>query len=365
MAHVEKVKYRTDEKFAKVPESNIKKYKKYLQSSTVSNPDTKETTYYTYQSNFELFMTWLANEYKDGSYDLYSEQFLNEAVDIMEEYMSFCQDTLKNHKKTINNKVAAVSSFYLWSSKRGLIKNHPFQGKLDRMKKADEEHILNSYFLTDDQVMAIRRELNSNDKYDIQDILLFEIAIFSANRIGALEKLTLSSLNLEEMVFEQIREKEGYHVDVSFDDRCKELIEEWLQMRKEDYDKLECDSIFTHFYEGKWIPWTRGMIHTRMQMYGKIIGISDFRAHCARKTAINSIYKDTGDLNLASQWANHKSTAVTSACYVEKASKSALKEKINQRKARNKQKELGVIEENEEDRHINDESSSFGGNKRF
>ena len=364
MAKVDKVKYRTDEKFAKIPESNIKKYKKYLQSSTLSNPDVKGTTYRTYQNNFELFLTWLANE-KDPELDLYSEKFINEAVDIMEEYMSFCQDTLLNHKKTVNNKVAAVSSFYLWSAKRGLIKNHPFQGKLDRMKKADEEHILNTYFLTDDQVMTIRNELNDNDKYDIQDILLFEIAIFSANRIGALEILTLSSLNVDEMVFEGIREKEGYHVDVSFDDRCKELIEEWLLMRKDGYDKLECDSIFTHFYEGKWIPWTRGMIHARMRMYGRIVGISDFRAHCARKTSINSIYQNTGDLGLASQWANHKSTAVTQSAYILPPTKTALREKINKLKEKNKQKELGIEVKEDEEETNNNDTSSFSGNKRF
>jgi integrase/recombinase XerC len=362
MAHVEKVIYRTEEKFAKIPESNIRKYKKYLQSSTVSNPDTKGTTYKTYQNNFELFLTWLANEYK-ADLDLYSEEFLDDAVDIMEAYMSFCQDTLKNHKKTVNNKVAAVSSFYLWSAKRGLIKNHPFQGKLDRMKKASEEHILNTYFLTDDQVMAIRNELNSNDKYDIQDILLFEIAIFSANRIGALEKLTLSSLNLDEMIFEGIREKEGYHVDVSLDERCIDIIKEWLEMRKDNYDKLECDSIFVHHYEGKWTPWTRDIIHRRMRMYGEIINIPDFRAHCARKTAINSIYQTTGDLGLASQWANHKSTAVTQSAYILPPTKSALRDKINKLKEKNKQKELAGTKE-EEEATTTQEPSLFG-NKRF
>lgn len=365
MAKITKVKYKTDERFAKVPDYNLKKYKKYLQSSTISNSDVKDTTYYTYQSNFELFLTWLANEYKNATIDLYSEEFLEDAVDIMEEYMSFCQDTLMNHKKTINNKVAAVSSFYLWSSKRGLIKNHPFQGKLDRMKKANEEQIISTYFLTDDQVITIRRELNENDKYTIQDILLFEIAMFSANRIGALEKLTLSSLNLDEMVFESIREKEGYLVDVSFDDRCKDLIEEWLQMRKDDYDKLECDSIFTHFYKGEWIPWSRGIIHARMRMYGNIIGLLDFRAHCMRKTSINSIYKETGDLNLASQWANHKSTSVTQASYIQPISKSDLKDKIQQRKAKNKQKELNINDEQENEDVNTVDIPSFGGNKRF
>jgi integrase/recombinase XerC len=106
MANVDKVKYRTDERFSKVPEFNLKKYKKYLQSSIVKNPDVKETTYYTYQSNFELFLTWLANEY-DENLDLYSDEFMEDAVDIMEAYMLFCQEVLLNHKKTVNNKVAA------------------------------------------------------------------------------------------------------------------------------------------------------------------------------------------------------------------------------------------------------------------
>ena len=53
----------------------------------------------------------------------------------------FCQETLLNHKKIINTKLSAVSSFYIWSMKRGYVKYHPFDGKLDRMKKANEEKI--------------------------------------------------------------------------------------------------------------------------------------------------------------------------------------------------------------------------------
>jgi len=58
-----------------------------------------------------------------------------------------------------------------------------------------------------------------------------------------------------------------------------------------------------------------------MRKYGNIIGIFDYRAHCQRKTAINSIYQTTGDLNLASQRANHKSTAVTQMAYIKEVTK--------------------------------------------
>ena len=57
-----------------------------------------------------------------------------------------------------------------------------------------------------------------------------------------------------------------------------------------------------------------------------------------RKTAINKIYEDTGDLNLAAQWANHKSSAVTQASYIKPVSKSELRDKLKLLKV--KQQEL-------------------------
>lgn len=335
MANVDKVKYRTDERFAKVPEFNLKKYKKYLQSSIVKNPDVKETTYYTYQSNFELFLTWLANEYNE-KLDLYSDEFMEDAVDIMEAYMLFCQEVLLNHKKTVNNKVAAVSSFYLWSAKRGLIKYHPFKDKLDRMKGANNETIINSYFLTEEQIRTIRLELSTNDKYDIQDQILFEVSYDSANRLGALVKLKLSSLNLDNMLFDDIREKRGKHVEVVFEESAKELITEWLEMRKDGYDKLECDSVLIVKHNGVYKPMGRAAIHGRMQKFGRIVGIEDFRAHCMRKSKLNNVYEETGDLSLAADLANHESTETTRQSYIKKASKSEVRDKIN--KLRNKHK---------------------------
>ena len=73
-----------------------------------------------------------------------------------------------------------------------------------------------------EQIEEIRTALykTENNKWTIQDQLLFEISLFSANRIGALEKLTLSSLNLDNMVFDGIREKEGYRVNAPIMKYC-------------------------------------------------------------------------------------------------------------------------------------------------
>jgi len=324
---IRKIKYFTAERIAKINPENIKEYEKYLKSNTLRNSDVATTTYKVYYNYFRQFLVYLS-EYWDNIY-VYSDEFIDNAVDIMEGFMQFCLSTLLNHKKVINTKLSAVSSFYLWASKRGYIKYHPFQSKIDRMKGANTEQVINSYFLTEDQVHRIRHELAVNDKYDIQDRLLFEIAYNSANRIGALDRLTLSSLNLDEMLFEGIREKEGYIVEVVFEELAKELLEEWLEMRKNGYDKLSVDAVFITKYGGQWRQTSKNTLSAHIKEFGKIIGIDDFRPHCVRKSKLNNVYEETGDLTLAADLANHKSTEVTRSCYIRQKSKSEVRDKIS------------------------------------
>ena len=327
MAHVTKVKYFTKEKERYINPDNLKKYQKYLQSNIIKNQDVKDTTYKRYEGLFRHFLMWLGENYEDLG--LYSDEFMENAVDIMEGYIMFCQETLLNHKKIINMKISAVSSFYIWSMKRGFVKYHPFDGKLDRMKKANEEKVLTSYFLTEEQVQTIRRELSENDKYTIQEQILFEVSFDSANRIGALLRLQLSKLDLDNNMFIDIREKEGYRTQVVFGDAAKELIQEWLEMRKDDYDHMEVDSLLINKYNGEWKPMGEDAIRNRMRKFGEIVGISDYRPHCQRKSRLNLVYEETGDLALAAELANHKSTETTRAFYCRPKTKAEVMDKIN------------------------------------
>lgn len=327
LAHITKVKYFTKDKEKYINPDNWKKYKKYLQSNIIKNQDVKDTTYKRYEGLFRHFLMWLGENY--GDLGLYSDEFMENAVDIMEGYIMFCQETLLNHKKIINMKISAVSSFYIWSMKRGFVKYHPFDGKLDRMKKANEEKVLTSYFLTEEQVQTIRRELSENDKYSIQDQILFEVSFDSANRIGALLRLQLSKLDLDNNMFVDIREKEGYRTQVVFGDVAKELIHEWLEMRKDDYDHLEVDSLLINKYKGAWKPMGEDAIRNRMRKFGEIVGLLDYRPHCQRKSRLNLVYEETGDLALAAELANHKSTETTRAFYCRPKTKAEVMEKIN------------------------------------
>jgi len=327
IAKIIKIKYFTKERKAKINPESQAKYDKYLKSNIIKNADVKETTYKTYPANFMQFLVYLSEEW--DNIDLYSQDIFDNAVDIMEGFIGFCVDVLKNNKKTVNNKIAAVSTFYLWSLKRGLIDRHPFDKKLERMKYANDEHIINSYFLTDEQIELIRVGLKDEKKFDIIDKLLFEIMLDSANRIGAIERLKISDLDMDNCVFTNIREKRGYRVEVSISDETLILIQEWFELRKE-LDNLEVDAIFLSFYGKQYNKMSRGSLQRRITKIGTIIGLEDFHSHCVRKTSLNGIYEKTGDLSLAAEMGNHKSTETTRSAYIKPKSKAEVREKIKE-----------------------------------
>lgn len=324
---IHRVKYFTKEKKALISEDNLKLYDKYLKSNIIKNKDVKNTTYLVYKNYMTQFLVYIAEEW--DNINLYSEDFYENAIDIMEGFMSFCMDTLHNHKKIINTKISAVSSFYLWSMKRRLVKSHPFANMLDRMKKANEEKIINAYFLTDEQIEQINKGLvDEKNNFDLLDIVLWHVMLDSANRIGAIDRLTLSQLDLENCAFTGIREKEGYIVDVAFTPNTKEIILKWLELRKQEMDALEIDALFISKYEGKYRKMNRSTLQRRIRKIGTIIGLEDFHAHCIRKTSSNSLLSKGVDVSLVQKFLNHKDPSTTLTYYSKPSSSSEIRNKI-------------------------------------
>ncbi|PEA25806.1 integrase [Bacillus cereus] len=332
-------RYFTKDKIAKINPKSVKAYDKYLRSNIIKNKDVKETTYKVYQNYFNQFLVYLEEEWENIF--IHDDEYMENAVDIMEGFIGFCQDTLGNNKKVINTKLSAVSTYYIWAVKRGIIEVHPFDRKLDRMKGANDEKLISHYFLTRDQVNTVTNFLHEDykkekgRKYDIQDLLIWHIMVDSANRNGAISKLTLSSLDLEEMMFVDIREKRGKMVEVAFEEESKELIQEWLEMRK-SMDNCEVDALFVVKHGGEYKKMSQTSIYMRVRKIGQILGLQDLHPHCLRKTKGNLIVEDTGDLTLAQEFLNHSDVSTTQKHYVKPKSKAEIRAKLKAMKEKNK-----------------------------
>lgn len=196
--------------------------------------------------------------------------------------------------------------------------------------------------MDDEQVEEITKGLLNDKKFDIQDRLIWSIMLDSANRVGAIARLTLSSLDLDNMMFVDIREKRGYKVEVAFTETSKVLIEKWLEARKDEMDGLEVDALFITKYNGEYRQMHKSTIQDRIRQFGHIIGIDDFRSHSIRKTTLNNIYLKTGDLSLAAEMGNHKSVETTRQAYIKPQSKAEIRERIHklmEKSAKEKEKE--------------------------
>lgn len=320
------VRYATKARMAKVNPENLKIYERYLKSRIIHNSDVKSTTYKVYHSYMNIFMCYIA-EYWDNFY-LLDEDFLeDEMLDVMEAYMAFLAEDCGNGKKVINTKVSAISSFYIWATKRRMIKAHPFDGKLDRIKGAQDEKRISVHFLDKEQIKEITDKL-AEDKttllhYDRQDELIWNIAFDSACRIGALYRLSISNLNLDKNVFENIREKRGKIVDIPFTDRTKVIIQNYLKWREEN--GIATDAFF---YNREQERMSKQALSLRIRKIGEIIGIGDFRPHSIRKSRLNQIGQ-TGNIELAKELAHHESMDTTARFYMEKKSEAETLKEIN------------------------------------
>lgn len=132
---------------------NAEIYLEYLNSCIAKNEATKNTTYKTYLNNMKQFVGYL-KEYENSRY-LLSKDTLKFIVSILERYIRYCREMKGNNARTINNKITAISSFYIWAVKRDLIATHPFRDKLDRLKVTDVEKRRNSYYLTNKEILKL------------------------------------------------------------------------------------------------------------------------------------------------------------------------------------------------------------------
>ena len=285
-------------------------YKEYLNSCIVRNESVKNTTYRTYTNSMKQFIEYL-QQYENDCYLLNKKNAKN-LVRILERYIRYCRELKENNACTINNKITAISSFYIWAVKRELIEVHPFRDKLDRLKVTDLEKRRKSYYLSSKEIVEIQVKMKLSEKYDLQDQIIFNLIIDTACRISALQSIKLENIDLENGIIAGIVEKEQKIVEFAIFEETIELIKEWLKCRKNSAEYL-----FVTKYKGIFKQMSKSTIRDRIKKIGKLIGIDNLYPHSLRKTSIN-LLAEVGGIDLASEFANHSGVDVTRKHYIKK-----------------------------------------------
>ena len=293
-----------------ISEKNIEIYTKYLQSCIIKSQDTVATTYKTYFDNMKLFFRYL-KEFEGNRYILSNDTQKN-FTDIWERYCSYCFSN-GNSRVTVNKKRTACSTFFDWCLKRRLIKVNPFI-YVEKLKISEGDKRRNSYFLTPQQIWEINYTLKRDKSFDIQDLLLFNLFLDSGARISEIYNLKWEQLDMEEMIFNNVRHKEGYIEPVIFFAETKEILKAWRELRAEKY--IENEYIFITQYNKSINHMSKETIRARIRKIGKIVGIEDFYPHSIRKSILNITGQQSE--TVAAALGHHKSTTVTREHYMKK-----------------------------------------------
>ena len=299
---------------------NWKIYKEYLNSCIARNEAVKNTTYRTYMNSMKLFIEYL-KKYEGDRY-LLNKNTLKSTVSIMEKYIRHCREKLSNNARTINSKITAISSFYIWAVKRDLVEVHPFRDKLDRLKVTDVEKRRKSYYLSSKEIVEIQVKMKLSEKYDLQDRIIFNLIIDTGCRISALHSIKMSNLDLENGIINGIVEKEQKIVEFVIFENTLNLIKEWLKCRKGNIEYL-----FVTKYNGVFKQMSKSTIRDRVRKIGKLVGIDNLYPHTLRKTSIN-LLAEVGGIELASEFANHNGVDVTKKHYIKKTTAKDRKSKL-------------------------------------
>ena len=298
-------------------------YMEYLNSCISKNAATRNTTYKTYFNNMKLFVDYL-KKYENNRY-LLSKDTLKFIVGILERYIRYCREMNGNNAQTINNKITAISSFYIWAVKRDLIDTHPFRDKLDRLKVTDTEKRRKSYFLTNKEVIEIEIKMELNKKFNMQDRLIFNLIIDTGCRISALQSIKLENIDLKNGVIIGIVEKEQKIVEFALVDKTIELINEWIIYR--GMNDIENDYLLITRYRNQYNKMSKSTIRDKVRKIGRLVNIENLYPHTLRKTSIN-LLASAGGIDFASDFANHSGIDVTKKHYIQKVSAKDKKNKM-------------------------------------
>ena len=303
---IRKIIISTEEKIKQINPKNMELWRRYLVGKNTKLSDTSKKSY---ESDIMQFFIYILDNYDNRFiFDIDAE----EMSDIIEDYIAFCTNFLKNKNKRLARRLSAISSMYIYYKKKRKIKENPLD-LIDRPQADHGRYVYKQTYLTKEQVELIRKELEKIG--DIQLALFFEFGLSTMLRVNAISNVRIGQIDLENRIVENVIEKEGYEVTAFFSERCKDLIEKWLKYRKEN--NIDNEYLFITKSKGEWCKADKSIFQLSwIKKIGKLIDEPNLHCHDLRHSGSNLLFQSGMPIETVSSLLNHKGLDVTKRHYL-------------------------------------------------
>ena len=229
-----------------------------------------------------------------------------------------------NNVNRMKRIMSSISAFYKFLRKKKLIKESPVEF-IERPKQG--QPITVQTYLTTDEIKLMREKLLEYG--DLQLLVYAFISLTTMARVNAIAHLRWEQIDLDERVCENVLEKEGKIVELSFSEEVKDYLIQLKNYREgnniNDYGWL----FYTPFVtENKCI--LSGTLNEWCKRIGSMIGHPTLHPHDFRHSFATLLKNEAGlSLEDVSMLLNHSGVDVTRKFYIKEDTSKVRKLKDN------------------------------------
>ncbi|MEG2786462.1 MAG: DUF3435 domain-containing protein [Romboutsia sp.] len=305
----------------KLNKETLKYLKKYKVDMTIK--ELSEKSIYNYERDLISWFSYIFM-FQDNKTILEIDE------DDLTEFFYYCKSE-GNNSRRIKRRMSSISAFYIYLKKKRITKENPMEF-IDRPRK--DTDVVEQTFLSPEQVEEMINKLEEMN--DLQMLTYISVGLSTLARVNALSNMRWEQINWDTNTVEGVLEKEGYIVDLDFDDYCKELL---LKLKEDRKNKgIDCKYVFATKYNNKYSNPTNATCNQWCKKIGKLIGVPTLHNHDLRHSGATILKNNGADLEDISKMLNHMSTDVTLKHYI-KQDTTKLKEakaKFGALRSRNK-----------------------------
>lgn len=244
---------------------------------------------------------------------MYDRQFNLSVLEATEDDITEYYYWRKQQGNNVNRQkrvMASISAFYKFLRKKKIIKESPVEF-IDRPKQG--QPIVIQTYLTKEQVQLMREKLEEYG--DIQLQVYAFMSLTTMARVHAIANLKWDQIDLEQRICENVLEKEGKIVELSFSEETKDYLEKLIEYRKEnninDYGWL----FVTPFVNAD-NPIQDSTLNSWCKKIGNMIGVPTLHPHDFRHSFATLLRNAGVSLEDVSTMLNHSGTDVTKKFYI-------------------------------------------------
>lgn len=244
---------------------------------------------------------------------MYDRQFNLSVLEATEDDITEYYYWRKQQGNNVNRQkrvMASISAFYKFLRKKKIIKESPVEF-IDRPKQG--QPIAIQTYLTKEQVQLMREKLEEYG--DIQLQVYAFMSLTTMARVHAIANLKWDQIDLEQRICENVLEKEGKIVELSFSEETKGYLEKLIEYRKEnninDYGWL----FVTPFVNAD-NPIQDSTLNSWCKKIGNMIGVPTLHPHDFRHSFATLLRNAGVSLEDVSTMLNHSGTDVTKKFYI-------------------------------------------------